>query len=247
MTFALCLQVPNHIRFKRRVDIWANFVPQMIFLQSIFGYLVICIIYKWTVDWSKVSTPPPSLLTMLISMFLTPGKVEDPPQQYRLYRGQETVQTILLLVAAVCVPWLLLVKPYVLWKEMHRIQGQGYVGLGHGEALPRDSSDAVLEGEEEGNGRAILEESENENVSCSHRLEHDFGEIVIPQVIHAIEFCLGCISHTASYLCLWALSLAHAQLLEVLWSMTLATCRCQGSVHAHHLHLVLLRALRAAQ
>jgi V-type H+-transporting ATPase subunit a len=159
MTFALCLQLPNHIHFKRPLDIWANFVPQMIFLQSIFGYLVICILYKWTVDWSKASTQPPSLLNMLISMFLSPGVVEP---QNQLYRGQAFVQVMLLLMAGVCVPWLLCVKPYFQWKELKKIQEQGYIGLGDG--MPRDSSDAVVEGEEEGNGRAIAEENEGQEV-----------------------------------------------------------------------------------
>lgn len=165
MTFAICLQVPNHIHFKKPLNIYAEFIPQMLFFHSIFGYLVICIIYKWSVDWSTSSTGPPNLLNMLIYMFLSPGTIEEGSQ---LYAGQGFIQVVLLLIALVCVPWMLCLKPYMLYKEHQRIKGQGYHGLvGQENGNGRNSTDEDVEDEEEGAGQAVAQDMDEDHVSAT--------------------------------------------------------------------------------
>lgn len=184
MTYSLCFAYINARHFKKPIDIWGNFIPGMIFFQSIFGYLVVCIIYKWSVDWPAVGRNPPGLLNMLIYMFLQPGKLDE-----RLYAGQEYVQTILLLLAFAQVPILLFLKPFYLRWENNHARGRGYRGIGETSRVSAldgdDESEALVGGHgnsfDEDEGVAMI----SQNIDEEHE-EFEFSEVMIHQIIHTI-------------------------------------------------------------
>uniref|UniRef100_A0A452T8X7 V-type proton ATPase subunit a n=1 Tax=Ursus maritimus TaxID=29073 RepID=A0A452T8X7_URSMA len=211
MTFGVILGIFNHLHFRKKFNIYLVSVPELLFMLCIFGYLIFMIVYKWLVYSAETSRVAPSILIEFINMFLFPASETN-----GLYSGQEHVQRLLLVVTALSVPVLFLGKPlFLLWLHNGRscfgVSRSGYT------LIRKDSEEEVsLLGSqdiEEGNNR--MEDGCRE-MTCE---EFNFGEILMTQVIHSIEYCLGCISNTASYLRLWALSLAHAQLSDVLWTM----------------------------
>uniref|UniRef100_G1MYS9 V-type proton ATPase subunit a n=1 Tax=Meleagris gallopavo TaxID=9103 RepID=G1MYS9_MELGA len=153
----------------------------------------------------------PSILIHFIDMFLFTSNADNLP----LYQGQVPVQMVLVVLALVSVPVLLLGTPLYLYNQQHRRRANSIPPTATVEQEP------LLEGQEAGNSVNAAKE-DVESGGYGPDAEHmDFSEVFMHQAIHTIEYCLGCISNTASYLRLWALSLAHAQLSEVLWTMVM--------------------------
>jgi V-type H+-transporting ATPase subunit a len=160
---------------------------------------------------------PPGIIKLLISMVLSPFDVPTP-----LFAGQKYIQWVLLLLAGVSVPMMLIPKPIILFCRS-KIGGQkGHNGSdaynaadgdAHGEG---DSLTGSSGGDYDDAGKAMLELPDDTN---SEHESHSLADLFIHQIIETIEFVLGCVSNTASYLRLWALSLAHAQLAATFWSL----------------------------
>lgn len=191
MTYGICLSCVNYLYFGKTLDIWFTFIPQMVFLQCIIGYMVFLIFYKWIFITTFVTQP--SILLTMINMFLDFGTVDDVD---RFFGYQEYIQCVLVIIAVCMIPILLVGKPFA-QKCMNKKPPPEYQPIG----------DSTIDQQ----GRAALEAQQ-----AAAELD-----MWVHQGIHTIEFCLGCISNTASYLRLWALSLAHAELSEVLWTMIL--------------------------
>nr|AAL78104.1 Putative proton pump [Oryza sativa] len=193
MNLGIMMSYFNAKFFRNAINVWYQFIPQLIFLNSLFGYLSLLIIIKWCTG-SKAD-----LYHVMIYMFLSPT---DDLGENELFPGQKLVQLVLLLLALVSVPWMLIPKPFFLKKQHEqRHQGQQYTML-------QATDESVTE----------LEEHQDDP---HHHEEFEFSEVFVHQLIHTIEFVLGAVSNTASYLRLWALSLAHSELSTVFYEKVL--------------------------
>jgi len=199
MTFGVMMSYNNAKYFKKPLNIMAEFIPQIIFMMCMFGYLSLLMWHKWTAysadaeDITESERCAPSILITFINMVLFKDNEYEPVcETAYMFAGQKWIQRLLVFLALICVPWMLFVKPFMLMRE-------------------HNSKASARRQNVNGSGGAGGDTEET----------FDTAETFILQAIHTIEYVLGSVSHTASYLRLWALSLAHAQLSEVLWMMVL--------------------------
>ena len=194
MILGLLLKGMNGIYFADYIDFFFEFIPQLIFMCLLFGYMCLMIYIKWGTDWSDDTSKAPSIISQLLLIFLNmgstgPDNFKTPLFHREDYHFQETFQFNALIISVICIPVMLLVKPTVDYFK-----------------LPKD--DGI---ENKGNQVTIT-------------------DLAVNQIIETIEYVLGTVSHTASYLRLWALSLAHAQLAKVFFEITLLGFIQSGSI-----------------
>mmetsp|Transcript_13607 Transcript_13607/g.33435 ORF Transcript_13607/g.33435 Transcript_13607/m.33435 type:complete len:874 (-) Transcript_13607:923-3544(-) len=217
MDFGIINCLYNNMFFRDTVSTLFEFIPQMIFLNFIFGYLSILIVAKWCTGSTA------DLYHVMINMFLSPGSMDD---QGRVFNGQGGLQVFLLLIAFIMVPTMLLPKPLILKKRHEQMQRErGAVEMAHG-TFSHDDEEGHAPAPAPAHGAG------GHDGGHGHGDHFDFGEIMVHQMIHTIEFILGAVSNTASYLRLWALSLAHSQLSSVFFDRVLMMAMSMNSIGA---------------
>ncbi|EOD24553.1 hypothetical protein EMIHUDRAFT_64876 [Emiliania huxleyi CCMP1516] len=192
MSLGVFLSLLNHLEYKDYKKVVFQFIPEIVFFEGIFGYLVLTIFYKWATDCGPDGSTVGSYVDKLgpnagqLKVCISPM--------------QSSIQGTLLIAAFCAVPVLLLAIPFIeIYQHSGKRGNQSYANLDD----DTDGAQPAPAGEE----------------------HHEFsaGDAFIHQGIHTIEFVLGGISNTASYLRLWALSLAHSQLAELFKDMILGS------------------------
>lgn len=120
MALGICMKAFNNIHFGKTIDFCFEFIPQIVLLLVLFGWMDLLIIIKWlrpmdlhdnlnAYNNDQVHYAP-AIITTMINMFLEAGSDPANPNTL-LFSGQTTIAVIFVLVAFVCVPVMLLVKP----------------------------------------------------------------------------------------------------------------------------------------
>lgn len=75
MSLGICMKAMNAVYFRNKLDFFFEFVPQIILMMVLFGYMDLLIICKWLTDFSGKESMAPSVITTMIDMALSGGAI----------------------------------------------------------------------------------------------------------------------------------------------------------------------------
>lgn len=105
MSLGLIIKALNALHFRKHVDLFFEFVPQVLLLWCLFGFMDILIVLKWLTPWNDDSVEtlmPPSIIGIMINMFLKQGRVDE--NTHSLMGNADTqqlVSNVLIIIAVV--------------------------------------------------------------------------------------------------------------------------------------------------
>eukprot|EP00357_Protocruzia_adherens_P016636 CAMPEP_0115012846 /NCGR_PEP_ID=MMETSP0216-20121206/25006_1 /TAXON_ID=223996 /ORGANISM="Protocruzia adherens, Strain Boccale" /LENGTH=704 /DNA_ID=CAMNT_0002382033 /DNA_START=210 /DNA_END=2324 /DNA_ORIENTATION=- len=74
MFVGLFLKGMNTVFFQKSTTFFFGFIPELMFMVSIFGYMGFLIFYKWSTNWNDNIRDPPSIIRAILMMSLEFGK-----------------------------------------------------------------------------------------------------------------------------------------------------------------------------
>lgn len=77
MSMGICMKAFNAVYFKNKLDFFFEFIPQIILISVLFGYMDLMIICKWLTDFSGRESFAPSVITNMINMGLSGGAIDE--------------------------------------------------------------------------------------------------------------------------------------------------------------------------
>ena len=119
MSLGVCLKAANNLYFRQYIDFFFEFLPQLIMLLALFGYMDLLIIIKWCTNYKPFDSGAPDIIATMIDFALKQGKTDI----YLYGDSQQYVSLALLLIVVICVPIMLCVKP------LSTLCGQRHHGL----------------------------------------------------------------------------------------------------------------------
>jgi V-type H+-transporting ATPase subunit a len=125
MSLGIFLKASNALYFKNYLDFFHEFIPQILLLWVLFGYMDVLIVIKWLTDYKGNEHEAPSVITTMINMALNGGTVDGRPfigtsttnKAISLFFLCKFIDLMHIVIAMICVPWMLFAKPYILKKR----------------------------------------------------------------------------------------------------------------------------------